>query len=76
MTQSRSPNIVRHVIERDGQKRRKKSLYAQKPYVYVHIKSLYAQKPYVYVRIKSLYAQKLYIVRKICTSYAQVAPSA
>ena len=59
---SRSPNLIRHVIERDGRKRRKKSLYAQKPYVYV--------------RIKSLYAQKSYIVRTNCTSYAQVSLSA
>ena len=58
VTLSRSPNIVLHVIERDGRKQRKKSLYAQKPYVYVRIKSLYAQNPYDYVRIKLLYAQK------------------
>ena len=35
-----NPNSVRHVIERDGRKRRKKSLYAQKPHVYVRNKSL------------------------------------
>ena len=52
VTRSRSPNLVRHVIERDGHKWRKKSFYAQKPYVYVRIKSIYAQNPYVYVRIK------------------------
>ena len=34
---SRSPNLVRHVIEIDGRSRRKKSLYAQKPYFYVRI---------------------------------------
>ena len=43
--------LVRHVIEKDGQKRRKKSLYAQKLYFYVRIKSLYAKKPYIYVHI-------------------------
>ena len=73
MTRSRSPNLVRHVIKRDGRKRRKKSLYAQKPYVYVRIKSLYAQKPYVYVRIKLLYGQNPYVyVRKSRTTYAKV----
>ena len=35
-----NPNSVRHVIERDGRKRLKKLLYAQKPHVYVHNKSL------------------------------------
>ena len=77
------PTQVRHIIERYGRKRRKKSLYAQKPYVYVRTKSLYAQKPYVYVRHQSLYAQKPYvyvriqpyIVRTSCTLYAQVASS-
>ena len=61
VTRSTSPTLVRHVIERDGRKRRKKLLYAQKPYVYVRTKSLYAQKPYVYVHTKSLYAQKPYV---------------
>ena len=70
-TISRSTNIVRHVIERDGRKRRKKSLYAQNPYVYVRIKLLYAQKPYVYVRIKSLYAQKPYVYVRIELLYVQ-----
>ena len=65
VTRSRSPTLVRHVIKKYGRKRRKKSLYAQNPYVYVHIKSLYAQKLYVCVRIKSLYAQKPYVYVRI-----------
>ena len=70
VTQSRSLTLVQHVIKRDGRKRSKKLLYAQKPYVYVHNNLLYAQKPYVYIRIK------LYIVRTSRTSYAEVASSA
>ena len=73
VTRSRSPNLVQHVMKRDGRKRRKKSLYAQKPYVYVRIKSLYAQIPYVYVHTsRTSYAQvvhrthKSYIVRTSC----------
>ena len=31
VTRSRSPTLVQHVIERDGRKRRKKLIYAQKP---------------------------------------------
>ena len=71
VTRSRSPTLVRHVIERDGRKRRKKSLYAQKPYVYVRTKSIYAQKPYVYVRTKLLYAQKPYVYMRTKSLYAQ-----
>ena len=71
VTRSRSPTLVQHVIERDGRKRRKKSLYAQKPYVYVRTKSLYAQKPYVYVRTKPLYAQKPYVYVRTKLLYAQ-----
>ena len=37
VTRSRSLTLVRHVIKRDGRKRRKRSLYAQKPYVYVRL---------------------------------------
>ena len=65
VTRSISPTLVQHVIKRDGWKRGKKSLYAQKPYVYVRNKSLYAQKPYAYVRTKSLYAQRPYVYVRI-----------
>ena len=71
VTRSRSPTLVRNVIERDGRKQRKKLLYAQNPYVYVRTKLLYAQKPYVYVRTKSLYAQKPYVYVRIKSLYAQ-----
>ena len=71
MTRSRSPTLVRHVIGGDGRKRRKKSLYAQKLYVYVRNKSLYAQKLYVYVRNESLYVQKPYIYVRTKSLYAQ-----
>ena len=71
VTRSRTLTLVRHVIERDGRKRRKKSIYAQKPYVYVCNKLLYAQNPYVYVRNKSLYAQKPYVYVRTKSLYAQ-----
>ena len=71
MTRSTSTNLVQHVIKRDGRKRRKKSLYAQKPYVCVRTKLLYVQKPYDYVRTKSLYTQKPYVYVRTKLLYAQ-----